>query len=217
MMVVIPFAPPPEKFALLDEVLEKRCSRCGLTKPTVEFDRDKNHSDGLVSRCISCRRAAVRARQNTNAAKYDREGPENKSEKKCSGCDTVLATSEFSVSRGTHDGYRSNCKRCDSDREYIRLYGMTLAEKEERIIAQGHKCAIRGCDQHITISTGCIDHCHKTGLIRGIICQPHNRGIGILGDTAAGVMAAHDYLKEFEQRVLEMVYWFGDTVFEVAA
>jgi hypothetical protein len=42
-----------------------------------------------------------------------------------------------------------------------------------------------------------VDHDHDTGLFRGFLCGLCNRGIGMLGDTLAGVKAAVLY---FESR-----------------
>ena len=41
-----------------------------------------------------------------------------------------------------------------------------------------------------------VDHNHVTGEIRGALCGPHNRGIGLLGDDVAGVAAARAYLQK---------------------
>lgn len=42
--------------------------------------------------------------------------------------------------------------------------------------------------------TLCIDHCHKTGLFRGILCSRCNQGIGIFLDNPITLKAAADYL-----------------------
>lgn len=39
-----------------------------------------------------------------------------------------------------------------------------------------------------------LDHCHKTGKFRGWLCGDCNKGIGLLGDTPAGVTRALAYL-----------------------
>jgi hypothetical protein len=40
-----------------------------------------------------------------------------------------------------------------------------------------------------------LDHCHRSSKFRGWLCVPCNAGIGMLGDTPAGVLRALRYLK----------------------
>lgn len=47
-----------------------------------------------------------------------------------------------------------------------------------------------------------IDHCHRTGRVRGILCAGCNSGIGKLGDSVAGLRRALAYLEAFEVSVL---------------
>lgn len=47
-----------------------------------------------------------------------------------------------------------------------------------------------------------IDHCHKTGLFRGILCSKCNNGLGMLGDTAESLQNATNYLIHFEKELL---------------
>jgi len=37
-----------------------------------------------------------------------------------------------------------------------------------------------------------VDHCHETGLVRGLLCFKCNTAIGKLGDTASSVMNAYN-------------------------
>lgn len=40
-----------------------------------------------------------------------------------------------------------------------------------------------------------IDHCHETGRVRGYLCSPCNRALGLLGDNENGLQRALDYVK----------------------
>jgi hypothetical protein len=40
-----------------------------------------------------------------------------------------------------------------------------------------------------------VDHNHKTGIIRGLLCSKHNRGIGMFDDSEEILMNAIKYLK----------------------
>jgi hypothetical protein len=45
-----------------------------------------------------------------------------------------------------------------------------------------------------------LDHDHVTGVVRGWLCGHCNRALGALGDTAAGLKRAYDYLLACEAR-----------------
>jgi predicted Zn-dependent protease len=40
-----------------------------------------------------------------------------------------------------------------------------------------------------------VDHCHKTGQVRGILCNICNLGIGLLNDSVEIIESALNYLK----------------------
>lgn len=44
-----------------------------------------------------------------------------------------------------------------------------------------------------------LDHCHKTGIFRGWLCDKCNLAIGKLGDTIEAVQKVMDYLKRSQQ------------------
>ncbi|WOL25669.1 hypothetical protein [Pectobacterium phage PcaP1EGY] len=61
---------------------------------------------------------------------------------------------------------------------------------------QGGSCGI--CETPITFhpkATACVDHCHMTGVVRGILCRKCNAGLGALGDTICSVSKALKYLE----------------------
>ena len=60
--------------------------------------------------------------------------------------------------------------------------------------AQGGKCAI--CDR-LEVDCGrklAIDHCHRTGKVRGLLCGPCNLGLGCFKDSAETLTQAMSYL-----------------------
>ena len=72
-------------------------------------------------------------------------------------------------------------------------YGITLEEYQARLKSQDYLCAI--CQKpNSSRRNFAVDHDHMTGKIRGLLCSRCNQGIGFLGDTAAGVRAAWEYL-----------------------
>ena len=72
-------------------------------------------------------------------------------------------------------------------------YGITLEDYNEMLASQKGVCAI--CNQ--PCATGrklCVDHDHKTGKVRGLLCNDCNAGIGKLKDSSAILKTAANYL-----------------------
>ena len=74
----------------------------------------------------------------------------------------------------------------------IRSYGISVGEFNQMMEDQGHKCYIcDGDNGHIAL---CIDHDHKTGKVRGLLCNKCNRAIGLLDDNPELLIIAAAYL-----------------------
>lgn len=73
------------------------------------------------------------------------------------------------------------------------LYGMAPGEYEKMLISQDYRCAI--CqDPFPDTRSPCIDHCHTTNVVRGIICPACNKGLGTFKDSSSSLLAAAKYL-----------------------
>lgn len=76
-----------------------------------------------------------------------------------------------------------------------RQYGLTEEEYGLLLERQAGCCAICNTDS----PTGkwkvfAVDHDHKTGLVRGLLCNECNRGMGLLRDSSELLRKAADYL-----------------------
>jgi len=47
----------------------------------------------------------------------------------------------------------------------------------------------------------CVDHCHETGKVRGLICSRCNTAIGMFGNSAANMRAAAEYIDRFNKSI----------------
>ncbi len=75
-------------------------------------------------------------------------------------------------------------------------YGLSEDDYNSMLDDQGNSCAL--CDKSFSILSSNlihVDHCHKTGDVRGILCKDCNVGLGLLGDDIEGLLKAIDYLK----------------------
>ncbi|QHJ86569.1 endonuclease VII [Mycobacterium phage Mabel] len=79
-------------------------------------------------------------------------------------------------------------------RHVAKMYGLTLEEAKKYWYAE--RCHLCGStDPRDRRGKFQIDHCHKTGKVRGALCMPCNVGIGYLQDDPALMRRAADYVE----------------------
>lgn len=72
------------------------------------------------------------------------------------------------------------------------VYGITLEEYLDIHAKQSGRCAI--CRDVVELL--CVDHDHRTGLIRGLLCRACNLGLGHFCDDPVKLRTAADYLDQ---------------------
>lgn len=78
---------------------------------------------------------------------------------------------------------------------YKRKYGITAADKEKLLAAQGGKCAVCPSTSPGSRKGWHVDHCHKTGRVRGILCQGCNLALGHVADSPQRLRDLASYLE----------------------
>lgn len=74
-----------------------------------------------------------------------------------------------------------------------RDYGLSEVALREILNRQDWSCGI--CSAHFPTQKDMhIDHCHKTGVVRGVLCQGCNTGLGLMCDDRVRLMRAIEYL-----------------------
>lgn len=88
--------------------------------------------------------------------------------------------------------------RASRRRTIIRKF-MPIVEFDALFKTQGGKCAICGTDKGYSGGGDgrrlAIDHCHKTGFVRGLLCGNCNRVLGLMQDDPAALRRAAAYLE----------------------
>lgn len=133
------------------------------------------------------------------------------SSKVCSKCGQTKLLTGFSRNSRSPGGYHPACKDCRAlaDKSYykrtreqrlksfrvakLRRYGLTPEEYDQMVAAQGGLCASCG-DPPTAGDKLCVDHCHDTGRIRGLLCRSCNLGIGYFRNDPARLQDAIVYL-----------------------
>jgi hypothetical protein len=78
------------------------------------------------------------------------------------------------------------------DMEYRRTYGISLDDYKKMMIKQEGFCLI--CNEAKPLV---VDHDHKTGKVRGLLCNNCNRALGYLKDNPNRLESAIVYLYRF--------------------
>lgn len=96
-----------------------------------------------------------------------------------------------------NDGYRAGARPI-TERTYTlkKKYGLTLEDYYALLHRQGGKCGICGTEDSGKKSFH-VDHCHKTGVVRGLLCFNCNTGIGKLGDCPDVISKAAEYVRRY--------------------
>jgi hypothetical protein len=135
--------------------------------------------------------------------------------KKCSSCAEVKPLDLFGIDRRTPTGRRSICRACritqrarrarlfpeQRIREYGAFvksrYGLTWDAHEALILRAAGYCdscgnQFTGRDRQST----CIDHCHTTKDVRGLLCGKCNTSAGNLADCPDTIFSLIKYIME---------------------
>ena len=103
---------------------------------------------------------------------------------------------EKAIWRGENSGFRPYCKSCRPISELITRYGLSEEEaKKQYNISVCDICCAKLEREHRTKRSKRIDHDHKTGEFRGILCDSCNKGLGFFYDNIDSLTRAIDYLK----------------------
>jgi hypothetical protein len=86
-----------------------------------------------------------------------------------------------------------------------RRLGMTTEQYDAMLAAQDGTCAICGRPETMIHRVGrvprlAVDHDHKTGVVRGLLCGNCNHGLGKFQDDPARLRAAADYIERHRAR-----------------
>lgn len=136
--------------------------------------------------------------------------------KKCTWCEVEKPLTEFYKSNSKKSGYKSHCKTCvlekakayyDTPEGYKykiekawRDKGMlfTTEEYTNLLVEQNYGCAICGAKSNKNGSRLCVDHCHTTGNIRGLLCHDCNTTLGKFNDDISLLLKAITYLEKYK-------------------
>lgn len=155
---------------------ERLCTECGTEFKPYQYNQ---------KRCRSC------------VLKFDRRAEHRVLTKKCPSCEEVfMPRTARQVYCSSHCGEEGRVKNY-----YLRTYGLEREEVETLLRNCDYKCQICGGEGFIMNGSRhkaklVVDHDHKTGKVRGMLCHNCNRALGLLADSVENMQRAIDYLSK---------------------
>ena len=130
----------------------------------------------------------------------------------CNICGKTKPITEYYVNN--FGNLHGKCKKCyikkgqerydpvkKRDENLKRNYGISLKQYNQILEEQGGLCKICETDNPKGRKTGrgnvtslYVDHCHKTGKVRGLLCNTCNRAIGYIGENTDTLSRMITYL-----------------------
>lgn len=147
--------------------MNKLCPKCKEILPKNAFNKSSRR-DGLQTYCRSCHNKMQREKYNSDP-----------SEK---------------VKRQMRERKRNSINPlAKKDAELKRLYGININTYLEMLKDQGDVCKIckQECKTKYSLS---VDHDHKSGKVRGLLCNRCNRAIGMFEDNSNLLRLAAQYI-----------------------
>lgn len=171
--------------------IEKYCPGCNSVKKISDFTSNRARHDNLASHCIMCARELYK--------KNRKQILEQKKKYYINNIDNIkqYRVSRYEANKNSPENTTAYEKKKKSDRKYHlkREYGITVDYYNHMINIQENKCKI--CKNDFNDSRiACVDHCHNSKKVRGILCKKCNLAIGYFGDNISNMQSAIQYLKD---------------------
>lgn len=156
--------------------MTRECKRCKKNLPISDFGKNRREKDGTHRQCRKCNTEVAMLRYNKRVERKRRP-------------------------RGLGAKRRPGGRALESRIARMRKYGLTLEDYDSLLEAQSRVCKICG-KEHTKGKPLVVDHCHKTGLVRGLLCGPCNSGLGFMRDNEDLLLSAIKYLQQTKARSL---------------
>lgn len=152
------------------------------------YERQRKFGDAFPEVPVGkCPRSVVRQAETLRLAKTG--------QKRCSKCTHIQSIANFGggSTRKTYDGLHCWCNDCRREDSRKYKYGLPFGTCSEMLLKQGGKCPV--CAGAIDLKTGVVDHDHRTGEVRGFLCNTCNSMLGMLEKRGVLLSAVARYLE----------------------
>jgi len=173
---------------------QKTCPWCEETKPLDEFYRNRAAPDGRTSVCAVCQQERLQERYHNDPAQRRRQQEYSRTRYHQQVAQIKAGTARGGILRQinsrAHNSWVRNLRS---------VYGITPADYDQMYEAQNGVCTICAWPERAkykgTLKRLAVDHDHRTGKVRALLCNGCNRALDLLEDRPWHE-AAHAYLTQ---------------------
>ena len=163
----------------MNSLLMKRCTKCGKEFPATNeyFWIQIKGKFGVHSRCKKCAREIKKEYRKNNGEK--------------------VRSQQRAWAKANPDRKREHLIKC--------LYGISIEQYMYVLEKQNGVCAICGKEETHKDTNGnirplAIDHSHKTGEVRGLLCQSCNALLGYSREDKDVLLSTIDYIEKYNMK-----------------
>lgn len=174
----------------------KTCWKCNEIKYFTEFHRNKSKDSGLHDECKLCVKLRRKRRIAVNPERERKRGRE-----------------KAKRNRATINAQQRNDRILHPERHFDyylkKNYRITLEQYNSMLIKQNNVCAICKLPETEIIRTSgklrklCVDHDHKTGEVRSLLCMGCNTTLGKIKEDVNIAIAIARYIQKHNNVILD--------------
>jgi len=168
------------------ECKTKKCIRCNKILQIGKFYKSGQSKDGLATYCIRCE---------SDRKKEARDGNTDLIEKHKNNNRLWYQNNKEKNKERNKKWIEENPARY-RELNLKHRFGISLEDYNRILEEQNYCCGICGVHRDFITQHMAVDHCHKTGKIRGLLCKNCNSGLGFFQDNNEVLEKAITYLNQ---------------------
>ena len=198
--------------------MKKTCNRCHITKDISQFYKDRTKKLGVSGICSECSKKYSKNYRQQHQEEILKKAVDwrlhHREEIKKTNtqyyAENYLKLREYRKQyklknkekvRAQELQYRQQHPEKIKEHDLLANHGITLKEYNILLSSQNNVCKICGKletskEKNKKVKSLAVDHDHKTGKIRGLLCGKCNKGIGLFQDSIEILTNAICYLQE---------------------
>lgn len=179
--------------------MKQKCSKCKKLKYFNEYTKDRSRKNNIYHRCKKCQKLLRFKQKEYHKIRGQKYYKNNKNKI------NLKNKKRYIKNKFLHNNQTKKWREINPERfrelSLKNKYGINLNEFKEMLFKQNNLCKICLKPEIVKYKDGkiknlSVDHCHKTGEVRGLLCNKCNNGLGSFEDNYNLLYKAIKYLKK---------------------